>query len=143
MSPSHWSKHRAAAARRRGLMMGDSSAVGAIGQPGTALLGNRSLGDLEEADHAECCVGRSVQRFAKGVSDGLAGRLERGLGEFFHAPGKVVVQRPVGHAALRQQLRPAGGRISLITQQPRHRLHQVGPGVTVAHHLLTLLERTV
>lgn len=34
MRPSHWAKHRAAASRRRGLMMGDSSAVGAIGHPG-------------------------------------------------------------------------------------------------------------
>ena len=143
MRPSHWSKHRAAAARRRGLMMGDSSAVGAIGQPRQALPGNRSLGDVEEADHAECSIRRSVQRLAEGVSDGLAGRLQRGLGEFLHAPGKVVVERPVGHAALRQQLRSAGGRISLVTQQPRHRLDQVGPGVTVTDHLLTLLERMV
>ena len=30
---SQSSKHRAATVRRRGLMMGDSSAVGAIGQP--------------------------------------------------------------------------------------------------------------
>ena len=79
----------------------------------------------------------------QGVSDGPARRLQRGLGEFFHAPGEVVVERPIGHAALRQQLRPPGGRVPLIAQQPRHRLHQVGPGVTVTRHPLTLLERMV
>ena len=88
-------------------------------------------------------LGAPSKALAKRVRDGLARSLQRGLGEFFHATGEVVVQRPVGHAALRQQLRPSGGRISLITQEPRHRLHQVSSGVTATHHPLTLLERTV
>jgi hypothetical protein len=36
MMSSHASKHRAAASRSRGLMMGDSSAVGDTGQPAQA-----------------------------------------------------------------------------------------------------------
>ena len=61
-------------------------------------------------------LGAPSKAVTEGVSDGLAGRFQRGLGEFFHAPGEVVVQRPVGHAALRQELRPTGGGVSLITQ---------------------------
>ena len=58
MRPSHWSKHRAAAARRRGLMMGDSSAVGAIGHPGQASPATGPSAMSRKRIDAECCVGR-------------------------------------------------------------------------------------
>ena len=102
-----------------------------------------SLGHVEEPADPGGCAGRSLQRFAEGAGDHLTRRLKRGLGEFFHAAREVVVQRPVGHAAFRQQLRPPGGGVALVSQQPRHSLHQFGAGVTVACHLLTLLERMV
>jgi hypothetical protein len=54
-----------------------------------------------------------------------------------------VVERPIRDAALGQELRPPGRRVPLVAQQPRHRIYQFSPGVTVAGHPLTLLERMV
>jgi len=133
---SHWSKQRAAAVRSRGLMMGDSSAVGAIGQPGQV---SPPTGPLATS------MNRATPSAAFGAPSNasLRGRLQGGLGELFHASREVVVKRPIGYAAHRKQLRPPGGRVPLIAEQPRHRLYQVSPGVAVSDHRLTLLERMV
>ena len=97
-------------------MIGDSVRSARSGNP-DRVPRHRSRSYIHEPLDAECRVWCPFQCLAQCISDGLTGCQQGGLGEFFHAPGEVVVERPVGHATLRHDLGPPGRGVALIAQQ--------------------------